>query len=583
MDDQTMPVESPSGAEKVKRLQGTDSQNELLEVKVVIPESTNERMFSFRKLWAFTGPGFLMSIAFLDPGNIDADLQSGAQANYELFWVLFWSTVLGLLIQRLAARVGTITGQHLSEICYTEYRTVPRIFLWLMIEIAIIGSDMQEVVGTATAIYLLSSGKVPLYAGVIITVFDTLTFLFLDKYGLRKLEMFFALLITIMAVTFGYEFVVAKPDAASIFEGIAIPRCTNCKTDKILLMIGIVGSCISPHNLYLHSGLVKSRDIDRTKSRNISEANFYYFIECALALAVTFVINLFVMSVFAKGLFGKTNIDVYGLCVESGNPWAYEFNTSSLEPYSPVDVNMYKGGIYLGCQFGFAALIVWAIGLLAAGQSSTMTGCYAGQFAMEGFLKLTWRRWIRVLFTRSIAVVPSFIVAYYQDVQQFTTMNDFLNALMCIQLPFAVIPVIAFTSNSRIAGEFANGICHKIIALGIFFLIFAGNAILVYKYIVDIETTWILVLIGIYFLIYIIMCIYLALHCFASLTSPDSCINKNEFMKKYILGQSMLDYYEEIDRIENRILVAEDFNDTSMPSSLDNIDEDEGEDDSLVY
>ncbi|KAK7485846.1 hypothetical protein BaRGS_00022841, partial [Batillaria attramentaria] len=156
--------------------------------RIPIPDASSTT-FSFRKLWAFTGPGFLMSIAYLDPGNIESDLQSGAVAKFK----------------RLAARLGVVTGMHLAEVCYRQYPAVPRVILWIMVEIAIIGSDMQEVIGTAIAFYLLSNGKIPLYGGVLITIADTFTFLLIDKYGLRKLEVFFCFLITVMAVTFGYE------------------------------------------------------------------------------------------------------------------------------------------------------------------------------------------------------------------------------------------------------------------------------------------------------------------------------------------------------------------------------------------
>ncbi|KAK9504989.1 hypothetical protein O3M35_009147 [Rhynocoris fuscipes] len=532
---------------KFSRLQATESDNELLELKVNVPD--DERIgFSWRKLWAFTGPGFLMSIAFLDPGNIQADLQSGAKYSYQLFWVLFWSTFLGLLVQRLSARVGTVTGQHMAEICYTEYRKVPRVFLWLMMEVAIIGSDMQEVIGTAISIYLLSSGKVPIWGGVLITVLDTLTFLFLDKYGLRKLELFFALLITIMAVTFGYEFFYDLPDIVQVLEGTAVPKCTDCDTDKISMAIGIVGSCIMPHNLYLHSGLVKTRNVDRTRDRTISEANFYFLIESALALFVSFIINLFVMSVFAHGLYGKTNVDVLHECIARQDPYGpslFHNNTNI------VDVDIQSGGVFLGCHFGLAALYIWAVGILAAGQSSTMTGCYAGQFAMEGFLNLTWVRWKRVLFTRSIAIIPSLWVACYSDLSSFNGMNDFLNALMSIQLPFAVLPAIAFTSNTRIVGNFANGICQKIISVLIFVIIFAGNALLVVQFMQGVEKTWVLVLLYIYFIVYLIVCIYLLLHCIAALTDPDSCLNRNSFMRKWILGKSITDYYNQSNYVNN--------------------------------
>lgn len=159
--------------------------------KIPIPEEQHS-CFSFRKLWAFTGPGFLMSIAYLDPGNIESDLQSGAVAGFKLLWVLLLATIVGLLLQRLAARLGVVTGLHLAEVCHRHYPKVPRIILWLMVELAIIGSDMQEVIGSAIAINLLSIGRVPLWGGVLITIADTFVFLFLDKYGLRKLEAFLA-------------------------------------------------------------------------------------------------------------------------------------------------------------------------------------------------------------------------------------------------------------------------------------------------------------------------------------------------------------------------------------------------------
>uniref|UniRef100_A0A3Q2QM04 Natural resistance-associated macrophage protein 2-like n=1 Tax=Fundulus heteroclitus TaxID=8078 RepID=A0A3Q2QM04_FUNHE len=191
------------------------------EQRVAIPEEDTERAFSLRKLWAFTGPGFLMSIAYLDPGNIESDLQSGAKAGFKLLWVLLVATIIGLLLQRLAARLGVVTGMHLAEVCHRQYPTVPRIILWLMVELAIIGSDMQEVIGCAIAFNLLSSGRIPLWAGVLITLIDTFFFLFLDKYGLRRLEAFFGFLITIMAITFGYEVLTSVCFNISFYQSIS--------------------------------------------------------------------------------------------------------------------------------------------------------------------------------------------------------------------------------------------------------------------------------------------------------------------------------------------------------------------------
>ncbi|CAD6991758.1 unnamed protein product [Ceratitis capitata] len=426
--------------------------------KVLIPQA-DQTSFSFRKLWAFTGPGFLMSIAYLDPGNIESDLQSGAAAKYQILWVLLWATVLGLLMQRLAARLGVVTGLHLAEMCYRQYRRFPRVILWIMIEIAIIGSDMQEVIGTAIAIYLLSNKIVPLWGGVLITIVDTFTFLFLDKYGLRKLEFFFGLLISIMAITFGYEYIVSAPSQVEVLEGMFVPWCKDCNENVLLQAVGIVGAVIMPHNLYLHSALVKSRDIDRRQPKKVSEANFYFFIEASVALFVSLIINLFVVAVFAHGMYGKTNQDVLDVCV---NKTMYDDAKASFTDAHNntdlIDADIYKGGLFLGCTFGAMAMYIWGVGILAAGQSSTMTGTYAGQFSMEGFLNLQWPRWRRVLFTRLIAIIPTFCLAFFTRMEDLTHLNDILNAVMSLQLPFAAIPTIAFTSCVAIMGEFVNGV-----------------------------------------------------------------------------------------------------------------------------
>lgn len=211
------------------------------DVRVTIPDKDSDS-FSFHKLWAFTGPGFLMSIAYLDPGNIESDLQSGTTAQYKLLWVLLSATILGLVMQRLAARLGVVTGHHLAEMCYRQYKLFPRMFVWIMMEIAIIGSDMQEVIGTAIALYLLSNRLIPLWVGVLITVIDTFTFLLLDKYGLRKLEFLFGLLIAVMAFSFGYE--VRK----SIFR--SVPQSITCK-EKMLVHgkweVGVIFVKMSAH------------------------------------------------------------------------------------------------------------------------------------------------------------------------------------------------------------------------------------------------------------------------------------------------------------------------------------------------
>ncbi|XP_076292865.1 solute carrier family member malvolio isoform X1 [Lasioglossum baleicum] len=498
--------------------------------KVPIPD-IDSGVFSFRKLWAFTGPGFLMSIAYLDPGNIESDLQSGVAAKYKLLWVLLSATVLGLIMQRLSARLGVVTGLHLAEMCYRQYKKVPRLILWIMMEIAIIGSDMQEVIGTAIALSLLTNRAIPIWGGVLITVIDTFTFLLLDKYGLRKLELFFGFLIALMAVTFGYEYVVSAPPQAEVIEGMFVPWYEDYDKQMLLKAVGIVGAVIMPHNLYLHSALVKSRDIDRREPKKVKEANMYYFIEACVALLVSFVINVFVVAVFAFGLHNKTNEEVRQVCeVHNNSMWIDTFPNDN----ETVSIDLNKGGVYLGCAFGAAAMYIWAVGIFAAGQSSTMTGTYAGQFAMEGFLNLQWARWKRVLFTRMIAIVPTFLVAMFSDIDKLTNMNDILNAIMTLQLPFATLPTIAFTSSSQIMGEFRNGITNKIVATALSALVIAINIYFVINTVQDdLPHHWAVILaISVYSILYLLFCLYLVIHMAVSMGATS--IADHWFVRKYI-------------------------------------------------
>ncbi|KAK7093057.1 metal transporter nramp1 homolog [Littorina saxatilis] len=446
---------------------------------VHVPRVT-DHAFSWRRLWSFTGPGFLMSIAYLDPGNIESDLQSGAVAQYKLLWVLMWSTVMGFCLQRLAARLGCVTGMNLAEVCRQEYSTVPRICLWIMTEIAIIGSDIQEVVGSAIAISLLSNHTIPLWAGVLITGVDTFTFLFLETAGLRKLEAFFGALITTMAITFMYMYIMVTPDQLLILKGLAFPWCEDCDREAIKQMVGIVGAVIMPHNIYLHSALVLSRDIDRRDKGAIKEANLYNAIESALALFVSFLVNLFVVAVFAAAFS-----DIKFATLRLAGDWLYE-------------------------NYGLAMKIMWALGLLAAGQSSTMTGTYAGQFVMEGFLQIRWAKWKRVLLTRAISIVPTVIVASVMTAE-LDTMTQWMNILQSVQLPFALLPIMQFTNSERIMGEFKNSGCMRFTVGVIVVLTMGVNLYLVTLYVEpNLEWYWYLLLgegLALYglFLLYLIM------------------------------------------------------------------------------
>lgn len=502
---------------KMSELQTVSST--YFEEKILIPRDSDEDddssyKFSWKRLWAFTGPGFLMSIAYLDPGNIESDLQQGAVAKYQLLWVLLLSTCIGLLMQVLAARLGTVTGMHLAEVCYKRYPKVPRLILWIMVEIAIIGSDMQEVIGTAIAWFLLSNGLIPLYGGVLITICDTFIFLLLDKYGLRKLEAFFGLLISIMAISFGYEYFLVKPDQGDLLKHMFVPGCENCDSKVITQAVGVVGAVIMPHNFYLHSALVQSRQVHRKNDRAVKEANFYYFIESSIALIASFIINVFVVAVFAKAFFGHTYNDVYGKCLRHHNPHSHYFNRTGAAGNETVEANLFNGGVFLGCQFGSAAMYIWGIGLLAAGQSSTMTGTYAGQFAMEGFLNINWARWKRVLFTRCIAIAPTLAMAFSQGIDRLTGLNDLLNVLQSLQLPFAILPLLTFTNDRYVMGQYKNNLFVKLITWVLSAIIIGINIYFTIVAVEEVTNVYYLVLIGI--LGFIWMTFYFVLAYFAA-------------------------------------------------------------------
>ncbi|TKS76583.1 Natural resistance-associated macrophage protein 2 [Collichthys lucidus] len=382
-----------------------------------------------------------------------------------------------------------------------------------MVELAIIGSDMQEVIGCAIAFNLLSAGRIKLWAGVLITIIDTFVFLFLDKYGLRKLEAFFGFLITIMAITFGYEYVTVSPDQGELLKGMFVPYCEGCGPVQLGQAVGIVGAVIMPHNIYLHSALVKSREVDRSNKREVKEANKYFLIEATVALFVSFLINVFVVAVFAEAFYDRTNEEVYTVCNQSGTPHLdlFPLNNETLQ------VDIYRGGVVLGCFFGPAALYIWAVGILAAGQSSTMTGTYSGQFVMEGFLDLRWSRFARVLLTRSLAITPTLLVAIFQDIQHLTGMNDFLNVLQSMQLPFALIPILTFTSLPSLMHEFANGLVFKIGGGLVILLVCGINMYFVVVYVSALHSVWLYVLAAFFSIAYLTFIGYLVWLCLIAL------------------------------------------------------------------
>lgn len=415
--------------------------------------------FSWKKLWLFTGPGFLMSIAFLDPGNLEGDLQAGAIAGYSLLWLLMWATGMGLLIQLLSARVGVATGRHLSELCREEYPRWAGLLLWFMAEVALIGADIQEVIGSAIAIQILSNGILPLWAGVVITASDCFMFLLLENYGVRNLEAVFAVLISTMGLSFAWMFADAQPSGKELLIGLLVPKLSS---RTIRQAVGVVGCVIMPHNVFLHSALVQSRKIDPNKKGKVQEAINYYTIESSVALFVSFMINLFVTTVFAKGFYGTKQADSIGLV---------------------------NAGQYLEQKYGggfMPVLYIWGIGLLAAGQSSTITGTYAGQFIMGGFLNLRLKKWLRALITRSCAIVPTMIVAlvFNKSEASLDVLNEWLNVLQSIQIPFALIPLLTLVSKEEVMGVFKIGPTLERIAWSVAALVMVINGYLLLDFFV---------------------------------------------------------------------------------------------------
>jgi len=389
--------------------------------QIEIKFDPNRNKFSWRRLWQFTGPAWLMSTAYIDPGNLEGNLQSGAQAGYELIWVLWWATCAGCCMQILSSRLGIVTGKHMAEICRLEFSKPVGMLLWFFTELAIIGSDLQEIVGSAVAFQLLFGISLPV--GCLITALDTFTFMHLHRYGVRRFEYFFVFLIMVMAAMFGWNFFWGGPEWSEIGKGWLIPRCQPQHTQ---LAVGLVGAIIMPHCLFLHSALVHSRKIESSNKDAVIEANFYFTVESCISLFVSFLINTFVVSVFAKGFFMTEFSDAIGLK---------------------------DAGEYLKDRFGTIAMYLWGIGLLAAGQSSTMTGTFAGQYCMQGFLNINWPLWKRTLVTRSIALFPALLVAILYE-SYLDELDEWLNVQQSLQLPFALIPLILFNSSERIMGEF---------------------------------------------------------------------------------------------------------------------------------
>lgn len=394
--------------------------------QIVVSDKT-----SWKNLLAYMGPGFLVSIAYIDPGNFQTDLQAGAQYKYGLLWIILLASCAALIIQSLAANLGVVTGKHLAEHCRKEYPKVPNFILWILAEIAIVACDIPEVIGTAFALNMLF--KIPLWCGVLITGLSTLVLLLLQQYGVRKLEILIAFLVFTMAGCFFAELGYAKPKASEVLDGLFVPQLKGSGATG--LAISLLGAMVMPHNLFLHSALVLSRKIPRSVN-GIKEACGYYLIESGFALMVAFLINVSVISVSGA------------VCSAS------DLSPEDSESCSDLDLN--QASFLLRNVLGRWSSKLFAIALLASGQSSTITGTYAGQYVMQGFLDLRMKPWIRNFLTRCLAIIPSLIVAIIGGAGGSGNLIIIASMILSFELPFALIPLLKFTSSKTKMGPYAN-------------------------------------------------------------------------------------------------------------------------------
>lgn len=382
----------------------------------------NNKALGWKRVLAFFGPAYLVSVGYMDPGNWATDLAGGSKFGYALIWVLLMSNIMALLLQSLSARLGIVRGRDLAQANRETYPKTINFFLYILAEVAIAATDLAEVLGMAIGIHLLTG--IPIIWGVAITVLDTFLLLYLQKVGMRKMEVFIIGLVAVVGLSFFVEILLVKPDLGEIATGF-VPTFPN--DEALYIAIGIIGATVMPHNLYLHSALVQTRKIDRTK-QGIKQALKWSFVDSAIALNIAFLVNAAILVLAATAFFKN------GIVVDQIK-----------------DAHSLLSGV-LGSK---VAPILFAIALIAAGQSSTVTGTLAGQIVMEGYLRLRINPWIRRLLTRLLAIVPAIIVIYIFGEGEVDYLLILSQVILSMQLGFAVIPLIHFVSDKKTMGSFA--------------------------------------------------------------------------------------------------------------------------------
>jgi len=381
----------------------------------------------WRKLLAFSGPGFLVAVGYMDPGNWATDIAGGSRFAYQLISVLMISNLMAILVQALAARLGIVTQLDLAQACKAHYSPRTSIALWVFCEIAIAACDLAEVIGSAIALNLLF--HIPLLVGVCLTAFDVLAILYLQNKGFRYLEALVVSLIGIIGGCYLVELLLVRPNVVEIAKGFVPTPEILTNHEMLYIAISMLGATVMPHNLYLHSSLVQTRAIDRTPE-GMRTAIRYNSLDSFLALNFAFLINAAIL-IMAAGTFYRAGYTQIAEIQE-----AYH----TLTPL-------------LGSQL---AAILFAVALLCSGQNSTLTGTLAGQIVMEGFLNIRLVPWLRRLITRLLAIIPAVITVIFFGQHGTAKLLIFSQVILSLQLSFAVVPLVQFTSDRRMMGKFVN-------------------------------------------------------------------------------------------------------------------------------
>ncbi|TKD50035.1 Nramp family divalent metal transporter [Sphingomonas baiyangensis] len=403
----------------------------------------------WRKMGAFAGPGYLVAVGYMDPGNWATDLAGGSAFGYTLLSVILFSNIMAMILQSLCAKLGIVAGLDLAQACRQNYPRPIRWALWFLCELAIIACDLAEVIGTAIALQLLFG--IPLVWGVVITAVDVMLILALQRFGFRKLEAFIVALLVIIAGCFAVQLALAQPSIAGIASGLIPDPEIVTNPAMLYIAIGILGATVMPHNLYLHSSIVQTRSFVQDEPGK-REALKMATIDSTIALGLAFFINASILILAAATFHAAGRTDVAEI------QDAYQLLTPML-----------GAGV---------ASTLFAVALLASGQNSTITGTLAGQIVMEGFLNLRFPAWLRRILTRMLAIVPAATVAGLYGQSGTAQLLIFSQVVLSLQLPFAVWPLVRFTSDKRLMGGFVNGTVMKIVAWAICFTVIGLNVTL---------------------------------------------------------------------------------------------------------